>query len=130
MALNQERVIAPEIRGCYNDSGATIAKGKIVKLHSAGPAGTVRLGAAATDPLYGVAMSDIPNGEWGDVQIGGQAIVLGGGVVNQGAQVTSDGTGNGVAAASGNSSLGTAVTAGANGQFFEVELAGPGGEAN
>jgi hypothetical protein len=130
MGLNQERVIAPEIRAGYNDSGSTIVKGKIVKLHSAGVPGTIRVGAAATDPLYGVAMADIPNGEYGDVQIGGVAIVLGGGVVAQGAQVTSDADGDGVAAASGNSTIGTALTAGANTEYFEVELTGPGGEAN
>lgn len=130
MALNQERVIAPEIRGCYNGSGSTIVKGKIVKLHSSGPAGGIVVGAAATDPLYGVAMADIPNGEWGDVQIGGVGLVLAGGVVNQGAQVTSDGDGDGVAASSGNATIGTALTAGEAAAYFEVEIRGVGGEAN
>lgn len=131
MALNQERVIDPKIRSAYNGTGSTIVKGQIVKLATTPTyAGQVTPAAAATDPMYGVAMADILTLQWGDVQVGGVAIVLAGGTVAAGANVTSDAAGKGVAATSGNAILGLALTDGANAAYFEVELATPGGEAN
>lgn len=135
MALNQERVIAPEIRGCYNGTGVAIAKGTIVKLKTSSPsqAGEVILAAAATDTFYGVAMADIPNLEWGDCQVRGVALVKVGaaGLAAGQLQVTSDGSGLAVAASSGNTLLGLAGNTGAlvSGDMCEVELT-PGGEAN
>ena len=49
------------------------------------------------------------------------------GTIAVGARVTSDANGKGVAAAAGNTFHGVAVTAGADGEFFEIELNGPGG---
>lgn len=130
MALNQERVVDPEIRSCLNQTGGTIAKGTIVKYHTTGDVGRIVKAAAATDPLLGVAMADIPDGAYGDVQVGGIGICLGGGVVAQGAQVTSDANGKGAAAAGGNSMLGLALTPATLDNFFEVDLNPIGGEAN
>jgi hypothetical protein len=131
MGLWQERTIDPVIRSAYNATGSTIVRGTIVKL-ALTPVypGQVVPAAAATDPMYGVAMADIPTLQWGDVQKGGVAIVLAGGVVATGGNVTSDGAGKGVAAASGNAILGIALTDGVNNGLMEVELATPGGEAN
>ncbi len=75
-------------------------------------------------------MADIATLLWGDVQVGGVAIVLAGGTVGAGVNVTSNGTGQGVAASSGNAIVGIALTDGASAAYFEVELATPGGEAN
>lgn len=130
MALNQERVVDPKIRSCLNLTGGTIARGTIVKYHTTGDVGRIVKAAAATDPLLGVAMNDIPDGAYGDVQVGGIGLVLGGGAVTQGAQVTSDANGKGAVAAGGNSMLGLALTVGALDAFFEVDLNPIGGEAN
>lgn len=135
MALNQERVIAPEIRGCYNGTGSTISKGLAVKLKTSSPTvqGEVVLGAAVTDTCYGVAMADIPNGEWGDVQVRGVALVKVGaaGLAAGQLQVACDAAGKAVAAAAGNTLLGIALntSALAENDLCEVELT-PGGEAN
>lgn len=132
MGLFQERRIDPKYRGCYNATGGTILKGQIVKLVTPSPVhpGQVALAAAATDALYGVADNDIPNLQFGDVQISGVAIVLAGATIAAGVQVTSDGNGKAAAAASGNSLLGVSLTDGALNTLMEVELATPGGEAN
>lgn len=132
MGTYQERTIDPKILSAYNATGSTIVKGTIVKLVT--PAGTypgqVTPAAAATDPFIGVAMADITNLAWGDVQTAGVAIVLAGGTVATGLNVTSDAAGKGVAASSGNATVGLAMTDGASAAYFEVLLATPGGEAN
>ena len=122
-------IVGPDsIRSGKNTSGSEIAKGTIVKL-AATP--TVRdeiePAGAVTDAFYGVAMEDIPDDGWGNVQVNGKAIVLGGDDVAVGARVTSTAAGKGDEAAAGNAVLGIAVTAGADGELFEVELTGPGG---
>lgn len=118
-------------RTVKNATGSALAKGKIVVI-SAAPTdkGEVELADAATDVFYGVvANADIPDGSYGDVQVLGIAPVLAGGTVAAGARVTADASGDGVAASTGNSVLGVAVTAGADTYLFEVDLAGPGGGA-
>jgi hypothetical protein len=130
MALNQERVIDPVIRSAYNGTGSTIVKGTIVKLATTPTyAGQITPATAATDPMFGVAMADIPTLQWGDCQVGGTAVVLAGASVSAGANVTADGSGKGVTASSGNAMIGRAATDGVNNGYMEVELT-PGGEAN
>lgn len=131
MGLYQERTTDPKILGCYNATGSTILRGTIVKLVAAASVPQqVQPAAAATDPFFGVAMADVPNLTFGDIQTDGVAIVLAGGVVAVGANVTSDGSGKGVAASSGNAIVGLAITDGVNNGYMEVKLATPGGEAN
>ncbi len=130
MALYQERVIDPVIRSAYNATGSTIVKGTIVKLATTPTyAGQITPATAATDPMFGVMMADLPNLQWGDCQVGGVAVVLAGGTVAAGANVTADAAGKGVAAASGNAHIGRAMTDGVLNGFMEVELT-PGAEAN
>lgn len=131
MGLYQERTIAPEIRSAYNATGSTIVKGTIVKLETTTPTYPFQVepAAAATDKMVGVAMADIANLAWGDVQVAGTAVVLAGGTVGEGLNVTSDGAGAGVLASSGNAIIGRSLTAGVAAAYFEVELT-PGGEAN
>lgn len=129
MAINQPRVVSPIIRSAYN-AGALIAKGTIVKLNSSAPvyAGEVVKAAANSDILYGVAMMDIAAASWGDVQIGGIAVVLCGTASANTARVTSDASGKTITWASGQSLLGVNVTAGVVADVYhEVELAGPAG---
>jgi hypothetical protein len=131
MGLYQERVIDPRIRACYNATGSTILKGSIMKLVAAATTpGQVQLAAAATDPFIGVAMADIPNLQFGDMQTDGVAVVLAGATVAVGANVTSDGSGKGTTAASGNAIIGVAQTDGVNNGYMEVALGLPGAEAN
>jgi len=130
MAINQPRVIAPIIRSAFNNTGSTILKGTIVKLNTSAPlyAGEIAKAAANSDSLYGVLMNDCLTGAWGDVQIGGVAIVLVGTNSAVGARLTSDANGKSITWASGQSLLGVALTAGLTTDVYqEVELAGPGG---
>lgn len=132
MGLFAERRIDPKYRGCYNATGGTILKGQIVKLVTPSPVHPlqVALAAAATDAFYGVADADIPNLQFGDVQVSGVAIVLAGATIAAGVQITSDAAGKAAAAAGGNALLGISLTDGALNTYMEVELATPGGEAN
>lgn len=130
MAINQPRVISPVFRSAYNNSGSTILKGTIVKLQSSSPvyAGEVIKAAANSDTLYGVAAMDIPTGTWGDVQIGGVALVLVGTNSAAAARLTSDANGKTITWATGQSLLGIGLGAGLTTDVYqEVELAGPGG---
>lgn len=133
MATYQPRVIEPKFRSAYNGSGSTILKGTILKLKTTPitNTGQVVAAAAATDALYAVAAADIPDGEWGDAQISGVALVLSSAALAAATQMTSDASGKAAVAASGNSLLGISLTAPtAADELFEVELATPGGEAN
>ncbi len=130
MAINQPRVIAPEFRSAYNNSGSTIAKGTIVKLQATTPAfaGEVVKAAANSDTLYGVTSMDIPTATWGDVQVDGVCPVLCGTASVVTARLTSDANGKTITWASGQSLLGIALTPGVVADVYhEVELAGPGG---
>jgi hypothetical protein len=121
-------VYEPVYRPCKNASGSTIAIGKIVKI-SASPTVNleVEVVSAVTDALYGIcANAAIADGEMGDVQIGGIALVMAGDTVAVGARVTTDASADGVTATDGDSILGVAVTAGTDGELFAVELTGPG----
>lgn len=132
MAINQQRTVAPVIRSAYNNTGSTILKGTIVKLNTSAPlfGGEIAKAAANSDVLYGVTMQDVLTGAWGDVQIGGTAIVLVGTANAQGARLTSDGNGKTITWATTQSLLGVAITAGVVADVYqEVELAGPGGNA-
>jgi hypothetical protein len=121
------RTIVPEdgLRNVKNTSGGTLRKGTFVKLYaSASVEDEVAPCSAATDFIYGVVYGhDIADGAYGTVQIRGKAAVFGGDVVAIGAQVTSDANGDGVATTTAEDQVaGVAVTAGADGAYFEVEL--------
>jgi hypothetical protein len=120
--MAEPRAIDPKIRTGYNASGSVISKGYIVKVAGTTYQDQIALAAAATDALFGVAANDIATGGPGNVQVSGRALVYAGGTVAVGARVTTDSAGKGVAASAGNSVLGVAMTAGASGSLFEVEL--------
>jgi len=87
-------------------------------------------GAAATDSLIGVVEGVAPAiGEHCDVTLAGIAEVKLGGNVTRGGLVTSDGTGQGVAAAPGagtnNGVIGRALMSGVSGDIIKV-LVNPG----
>lgn len=116
------------IRSGKNTSGSNIVKGTFVK-YKATPTVPQEITptTAVTDAVLGVAMYDIANGYWGDIQIAGIAEVLGSAAVAVGARVTSTATGTSVTAGSGEQVFGIAVTLGAAATIHEVELSGPGG---
>lgn len=131
MGLYQERTIDPKILAIYNATGSTILKGSIVKpVTPTSIPGQMQLATAATDSFFGVAMQDILNLQYGDCQYAGVAIVLAGATVAAGVNITSDGQGRGVLAASGNAVAGISMTDGVLNGYMEVMLATPGGEAN
>jgi len=120
----------PEIRSKKNSTGSTISAGLVVILDSTED--LIKLPTATTDHLYGVAMNDIPTGEWGDVQIRGRAKVLSNGALaTPGILLMSGADGKAIAwtAIAGTNAqvlgIQETTTAGAN-EFVEVELAGPG----
>jgi hypothetical protein len=107
----------------FTASGA-VAGNRIVK-HGAAD-NLVALAAAATDLLIGVSQNkvDAADTEPVDVILQGLATVKAGGAITRGAKVTSDATGQAVAAApaagANNQILGIAYEAAANGDLFRV----------
>lgn len=126
-------VSSHQIRGKQNKTGATLPKGTVVKV-SAATDDLVLKPAAATDAVYGVVMGDILDQAWGDIQIGGQALVLvGATAVVRGNRVTNDGATLGsvipVGAVAGTNYplVGVAIRSEPTaGNLCEVELASPG----
>jgi hypothetical protein len=129
------RPIVPiqSIRSKQNKTGATIPKGTVVKM-SAATDDLLLIPTALADAHYGVAMADILDQAFGDIQINGQAVVLvGGTAVVRGNRVTHDVANFGKIAPVG-AVAGTnyALVGLANrseptlGNLVEVELAGPG----
>jgi hypothetical protein len=118
-----------DVRACKNTSGASLPVGTLVKI-KASPTVPYEVEAAtgANDPIYGVVKdAAIANGSIGDVQIRGIAQVLGSAAIAIGARVAATTAGKGVTASAGNAFCGIALTVGASGTLFEVELYGPGG---
>lgn len=94
-------------------AGGAISQRRIVKFGADDK--TVLAAAAATDLLMGVSTDiDTVLGEPTDVQVTGIALVKAGGVITRGNEVTSDATGQAVAAAPG---------AGANNRIIGVAFA-------
>lgn len=128
--MSEPRVIAAahDIRAAKNTSGADMAKGVFVKLKASPTVDDeVDLEATNTGAIYGVTMEAIADGEFGNIQIRGRALVLAGGAIAVGARVMPTTGGKSLTATAGNSVGGLAVTAGASDELHEVELAGPGG---
>lgn len=100
---------------------ATILPNRIVK-----PGATddgVLMAAAATDFLIGVVEGVAPVlGERGAVELVGIAELKLGGTIVRGGPVTSDATGQGVAAIAGNRAVGYAMVSGVAGDVIEVLL--------
>jgi len=127
----QLRQIVEGIRSCKNTSGSTILEGTFVKLKTTPTVPQeVTVCTAGTDPAYGVAMHDIVDGDYGNVQIRGIAKVRGGAAVAVADRVTADADGEGVAAAAADAVYGLALTVGADNVLFECELVGLGGVEN
>ena len=98
---------------------ATILPNRIVKPGNTDDA--VLMAAAATDNIIGVVEGVAPVlGERGAVEMAGIAEVKLGGTVVRGAPVTSDATGQGVAAVTGNRAVGHALVSGVAGDVIEV----------
>lgn len=106
-------------------TGAAVEANRIVKIGAAD--GTVIKGAAATDALLGVSdVVDTPSGGICDVIMGGVAEVKLGGTVARGARVTSDASGQGVAASpsagTNNGVVGIALSSGVSGDLVPVAV--------
>jgi metal-dependent amidase/aminoacylase/carboxypeptidase family protein len=115
------QIVPPDaVRSSKNTSGSTISKGYIVKRKAA--TDEIELVSAATDAILGVAMHDIPNGEFGDVQVAGRALVLTAATVTIGARLTGDSAGKAAASSGGNALLGVANTVGGTDALAEVDL--------
>lgn len=105
---------------------AAIAANRIVKFGSTDD--YVVQGAAATDAIFGVVEGVAPAlGERCDVVLAGMAEVKLGGTVARGGPITSDATGQGLAAApaggANNRVIGFALQSGVNGDVIPVLLA-------
>lgn len=102
---------------------AAINPNRIVKFGSTDD--YVVQGAAPGDSLLGIVEGIAPAlGERVDVVLGGIAEVkLGTGGITRGAGVTSDATGQGVAAASGNRAIGYALASGVAGDIVRLLIA-------
>jgi len=128
--MSEPRVqVGPDqITSGKNITGAVISQGLIVKVNAAPTViDEITLAAANTDAFLGVAMNDIADDAYGDIQTGGVALVLGGAAVAIGARVMSDANGKGITGTATNAILGIAKTVGALNELFEVQLSGPGG---
>ncbi len=142
--MAEPRSIVPEkgIRPGLNSTGSALAKNVFVALAADGDPPTIEL-ATAGGPVYGVVVASqvrvnvtpdvgIPDGEIGDIQVEGRAVVLAAGAIPVGSLVMATATGAVIVATSTNTPIGKAVTTGVDTEFLEVELAGPaaGGELN
>ncbi len=121
-----------DIRAKKNSTGATLPRGTVVKL-SAATDDLILKPTAIADAHYGVVMNDILDGQWGDVQIRGIAVILAGtGGVTRGDRLTHDAANFGrvsTAAPAGganNALVGVANRTAAAGVLTEAELAAPG----
>jgi hypothetical protein len=133
--IDNPRVIAAphDFRSAKNSSGATIAKGRVVKLKTTGTDDVI-LPTAIGDAVFGVVTADIPDGAVGTVQVRGRALVLiGTGGVTAGDKLTHDTGGFGrvstaaPAAGTNNALVGLATrTEATAGTLSECELCGPG----
>ncbi len=119
-----------DLRAKKNVTGAQIDKHLVVRLDST--EGQMGLPATTTDPIYGVTIGDVPDGDMGDVQIRGRAVIKAGGALpTPGVRVMSNAAGKVIAwaAAAGTNAhvVGTLeTTSAAEDDLVEVELAGPG----
>lgn len=143
--MPEPTAIVPEtgIRGCLNTGTANIPKGTLVVLTTGASDAPFSIAVAGAGALVlGVTMETILGTDAlapddvgphrGNVQVEGKAIVIAGAAVARGANIMSNATGRGItavaAASPGNITLGQAITtAAADGDLYEVELAGPGG---
>lgn len=124
-------VDASQIRSYYNATGVALPVGRSVMLDSTEH--YVKLPTATTDRLMGVTMAEIGIAEWGDVQIGGVALVAAhGALATPGvALMSTAATGRCVLWAAGAGTNAQLVgqlrtTAAAQDDLVEVELATPG----
>ncbi len=101
-------------------AGAAITACRIVKMGAADYA--VLTAAAAADIPVGISQEkiDAASGDRIDVIESGEAKVSAGGTIARGARVTSNATGQAVAAATGNQSIGTAKVSAVSGDLFDV----------
>lgn len=103
---------------------ATIAEGIILKPGTAGL--QVLPGAAATDKLIGVSEHGAASGEGIRMQVGGRAKLKSGGTIAAGDLLTSNASGQAIAAAPAagvnNRIIGYALEAAASGDFFSGML--------
>jgi hypothetical protein len=121
-----------QIRAKKNSTGGTLTKGTVVKI-SAATDDLLLIPTAIADAHYGVLMNDVADGSWGDVQMGGQAVIrVGTGGVTRGDRLTHDAAGFGkvsTAAPAGgtnNAFIGIANRSAIAGSTTEAELASPG----
>ena len=126
--MTEPTAIVPDkgIRAGLSDGGAIVTR-LFVKAVAGPPKDKVAL-AGAGERVMGVTMEAIADGERGDIQVEGRAVVTSGAAVADGASVASDAAGKAVTAASGNITSGTARTAVGGADLpIEIELHGPGG---
>lgn len=126
--MPQATAIVPDggVRPGYNRTGTELPKYRFV-IPTSTAQDTVGLPAADTDPVRGVTMNAIADGQRGDVQVAGEAIVEASEAIAQGAEISHEAaTGKAKTAASGDYVDGIcnlAVTAA--GQFTICDLGGP-----
>lgn len=112
-----------EVIGKKNTSGSTISKGMPVKLDTATDDG-IAAATAGTDHILGIAMADIADKAWGDIQLQGIAVCLAGGTVTRGDYVTANGSSKVITTTTNKDRLiGIANRSAAANELFEVELA-------
>ena len=121
--MAQARQIDPIVRSGYNGTGGTLSKGTIVLWKTSGVADEIIASTAATDAYAGVCMNDIADGEYGDIQVGGVALVVAGvaGITKGSRAMWATGA-YAVACTSGNAILGVAKSTATSGNYFECEL--------
>ena len=126
--MTEPRRIDPVYRTGYNGTGGTLAKGTIVNRKASGAADEIVVTTAATDPYMGIVANDILNGEYGDIQVAGICPALAGSSgVTVGDRIMWETVSDCIPCTSGNAILGIAVSTGAVGVLFELELVAGGG---
>lgn len=113
-------------RGKKNTDSVTISKGKAVKLDTAAD-DAVKLCAATTDKIYGVAIADIAVGDVGEIGVIGVYPALAGGTVHRGDRIGCDASGNFIANTTDHLPVaGLSEREALSTELFEAMLTGPG----
>lgn len=131
MAFTPRRICDDkDVRSGLNKTGSTLALGACVKVEATNDDGVALCTTPASEDVFGIVMNDIPDQQYGDIQMEGLAICIAGGAVTKGDRLMCAAGGKLITWSGGAGVnahvVGIAKRTAVLNDLFEVELAGPG----